>query len=315
FGTLPAPLLIAPLGATTFLIFVVPNSPLAQPWSAIMGNFLSALVALAVPRYVSDPALAAAGSVGLAVAAMGFARAMHPPGGAVALLIALMAAENGPAPFFFAVSPVLVNTTLLVALAVVYNRVTGRNYPFRQPAETSNHGTKDPAPERRLGLSAEELGDILQGMRLDANIGAEDLARLIGMAEAEAASRHLGGLVAADIMSRDLVTVRPDAHPDALAEVFRTHGFKTLPVVDGAGLYQGLLSQSALLGLHDQQIEARQIMAANAETIGPAEPLARLLVLMADGGAQALAVVKGDRLHGIVTRSDLMAAMAHVLNR
>lgn len=31
-------LLIAPLGATAFLVFAVPNSPLAQPWSAVLGN-------------------------------------------------------------------------------------------------------------------------------------------------------------------------------------------------------------------------------------------------------------------------------------
>lgn len=30
--------LIAPFGATSVLLFAVPNSPLAQPWAAIVGN-------------------------------------------------------------------------------------------------------------------------------------------------------------------------------------------------------------------------------------------------------------------------------------
>ena len=41
-------LLIAPLGATAFLVFAVPNSPLAQPWSAMVGNAVSAFVAVSV---------------------------------------------------------------------------------------------------------------------------------------------------------------------------------------------------------------------------------------------------------------------------
>ena len=40
--------LIAPLGATAVLVFCVPNSPLAQPWSAVVGNVTAALVALIV---------------------------------------------------------------------------------------------------------------------------------------------------------------------------------------------------------------------------------------------------------------------------
>ena len=38
------PWLVAPLGASAVLVFAVPSSPLAQPWSVIGGNTLSALV-------------------------------------------------------------------------------------------------------------------------------------------------------------------------------------------------------------------------------------------------------------------------------
>ncbi|MCB1411347.1 MAG: HPP family protein, partial [Rhodobacteraceae bacterium] len=36
-------ILIAPFGASAVLLFAVPNSPLAQPWSAVIGNGISAL--------------------------------------------------------------------------------------------------------------------------------------------------------------------------------------------------------------------------------------------------------------------------------
>ncbi len=87
-------------------------------------------------------------AVGAAIAAMMFVRALHPPGGAVALLMALNPApalETGP---LFALMPVGVTTTVLVLTAVLYNRATGRVYPFRQP---KNDDAGEIAP--RLGLA------------------------------------------------------------------------------------------------------------------------------------------------------------------
>lgn len=49
--------LVAPFGATSVLLFAVPNSPLAQPWSAVVGNTVAALVAVAVCLLVTEPIL------------------------------------------------------------------------------------------------------------------------------------------------------------------------------------------------------------------------------------------------------------------
>lgn len=310
-GTVP--FLIAPLGASAFLIFAVPNSPLAQPWSAIVGNVLSALVALCVIRLLPHPQLAAPLAVAGAVVAMTAARAMHPPGGAVALLIALTAGTTPPAGFSFALLPVGLDTALLVLLAIGYNRATGRKYPFRQPPEESPHGTRDMRPDRRLGLSADDLGGILQRLNLAANIGTEDLARLIGAAEAEATARHLGGLTAGDVMSHDLVTVSPGTRADALADLFRARRFKTLPVVAADGRYLGLVSQTDLLGLPDARTEAGQILSDAFRTVDVATPLAPLLEILADGGQQSVPVLKDDHLAGLVTRTDMIGALAHAL--
>lgn len=308
-----ADFLIAPLGASAFLMFAVPNSPLAQPWSAIVGNLVAALAAIACVLLIPDRPLAVAAATAAAFGLTMLARAQHPPAAAVALLIAL----NGPAVaaegFAFALSPVLLDTVLLVGLAVIWNRATGRRYPFRQPDEPGPHGTRDPAADRRLGLSAVELGEILARMNLAANIGAEDLARVIGAAEAEAAARHLGGMTAGEMMSRDVVTVPADMTLPALAAVFRSRGFKTLPVVDAAGGYLGLVSQVDLLGRTDPLDTAGLLMATGLRTVGTATPVGALLALMADGRQQAVPVVEGGRLLGIVSRTDMIGALAHAL--
>lgn len=310
-GLGPDPWLIAPLGATAFLAFAVPNSPLAQPFSAVVGNTVSALVAIATILTVPVPHLAAGLAVMLAIMAMMGLRAMHPPGGAVALLIALNARSVAEAGFAYALTPVMVDTAILVALAVVWNRATGRVYPFRQPPEQGPHATRDPVADRRLGLTPEELSAILERLNLAANIGPEDMARVIGAAEAEATARHFGGLTCADMMSRDLVTLRPDADRDEMAEDFRRHRFKTLPVTDAQGNYLGLVNDVDLISA-PADTRAAAIM-RDVATAVPSTPVAVLLDHLADGHQQSVPVLDGPRLIGLFTRSDLIAALSRAL--
>ena len=70
--------LIAPFGASAVLVYAVPNSPLAQPWSVVMGNALSALVALAVITALPHADWAVPLAVGLAIATMLATRARPP---------------------------------------------------------------------------------------------------------------------------------------------------------------------------------------------------------------------------------------------
>ena len=67
-------LLVAPMGASAVLLFAVPASPLAQPWSIIGGNSISALVGVTVAHFIHDPVFASGLAVALAIAAMSFTR-------------------------------------------------------------------------------------------------------------------------------------------------------------------------------------------------------------------------------------------------
>ncbi|MER9262886.1 HPP family protein, partial [Mesorhizobium sp. M0619] len=68
------PLLVAPMGASAVLLFAVPASPLAQPWSIIGGNTISALVGVIVAHFVPQPVLATGIAVAVAIAARSFSR-------------------------------------------------------------------------------------------------------------------------------------------------------------------------------------------------------------------------------------------------
>ncbi|PLL14542.1 hypothetical protein C0V75_03690 [Tabrizicola sp. TH137] len=301
-------LLIAPFGASAFLIFVVPNSPLAQPWSVVAGNSVAALAALGTVALLPDPRLAAPLAVALAVLLMAALRALHPPGGAVALATVLAAGDPAFPGLAFAALPVAAGSLGLVLAGLLWNRATGRAYPFRQPATSSAHGTRDAAPDHRLGLPPEALAALLDRLRMGPNIGLGDLTRVLDAAEAEAAARHLQGLRAAGVMSRDLVTVPPDATATTLAQLFRRHGFKTLPILED-GLYRGLVDQSALLGLTDPAATAASL-ARPVTPLPPEAEAADLIDRLADGRQQAVPITEDRRLVGLVTHSDLIALLA-----
>lgn len=323
--------LIAPFGASAVLVYAVPNSPLAQPWSVVVGNTLSALVALAVLSALPQASHAVPLAVGLAIAAMLATRALHPPGGAVALLVAL----GGPAHWLATTATVAAGSALLVAVGILWNGAAGRVYPFRQPAQPGPHGTQDPTPEARIGLDPAELATILEDFRQSANLGVADLARLVGAAEQAAAARRMEGFTAADIMSRDLVTVGPEAPLSQVADIFRTRGFTSLPVVEGTRLMgvifqidlirrareDAFLQHSSLLAALTRLIDshrktpprAGEIMETGVPQVTPTTPVGALLPLLADGGAEAVPVVEGAAIVGIVTRTDLVSALAQRL--
>jgi CBS domain-containing membrane protein len=186
----------------------------------------------------------------------------------------------------------------------------------------------------RLGLTEADLTEILRRYRQSLNLGVEDLARLIGAAQMQAASHHADPLTAGDIMSRDLVTVYPDTPLSEVADLFRLHAFTSLPVVDADDRFLGVIFQlhlirraredalrlklgfgAAMARLIDPRrvvpIRASDIMASGTPRVAPTTPVSALLPLLAENESDAVPVVTLDRtIVGIVTQTDLIAALA-----
>lgn len=181
-----SPLVVAPIGASAVLVFVVPASPLAQPWPVVGGNVISALVGLAVGWAVPDLTLAAALAVALAIAIMSLTRSLHPPGGAVALTAVL----GGPAVMkwglMFPFVPIGLCSLSLVALGVAFHALTRRSYPHRPPPA----GQVAPQLVAPAMFSAPDIDEALAQMGDSFDIAREDLDRLLQYAEASAMRRQ-----------------------------------------------------------------------------------------------------------------------------
>lgn len=327
--------LVAPIGASSVLLFCLPASPMAQPWSVIGGNVVSGLMGVACVQWFGAGPLAAALATPVAIAAMFALRCLHPPGGATALMMVI----GGPAVhamgYRLPLGPVLVDCVLIVLAAIVYNNLTGRRYPHSQQlAHPNPHATKDEVPSVRFGFQPEDLDAVLRQYNQELDISRDDLEELFLKTEMRAYQRRLGVITCGDIMSKDVVTAE---FATPLADAWRDmrkHRIAAVPVLNRVRRVIGIVTTSDFMthgGLDDYRGMRRQlldflrpsgsthsekpevvgqIMVRQPRTASIDTPIAELVPLMADSGFHHIPVLDHEgRFAGIVTQSDVVAAL------
>ena len=315
--------LVAPLGASAVLVFAVPASPLAQPWSVIGGNTLSALAGVICVRYIPDAAFAGAIAVAAAIAIMFALRCLHPPGGAAALLAVLTHASS----FGFVLFPVLVNSVLLVTVGIVYNTLTGRRYPHSQVVDRSNAPTTSRFSPADLDAALQRYNQVL-------DVSRDELENILHMAEMNAMERRLSDLRCEDIMSRDVITVEYGTDLQDAWLLMRRHRIKALPVIDRQRRIVGIVSLADFMRHADVDLDVSvrerlhhlirrsstvhtskpeavgQIMCTRVRVASANRSVAELMPIFSEDGHHHIPVIDSDsRLVGIVTQSDFVRAL------
>jgi len=143
----------------------------------------------------------------------------------------------------------------------------------------------------------------------------------------------------ADIMTKEVVSVKGTTTVREMAEIFDKMGFGSLPVLDDQGNLSGIVTASDLIEqgrpLHiptvislfdwviplesEQSLErdlrkitaqtAAELASKDVVTISASEPVSKAAELMSSHKLHALPVVEGKRVVGIVSRIDIIRAM------
>jgi CBS domain-containing membrane protein len=172
---------VAAVGASSVLIFALPASPLAQPWSVFGGYVVSAAVGVLVAQTVPWLAPAAGLAVGGAIFAMIMLRCLHPPAGAVALFAVIGGEAVRAWGFQYILVPVAANAAVLVLLGILLNSlVPDRHYPRLHPELVAERLRKKPPPTLS-GLSHEDLNAVLEEYGHPLNISGEELDDILAI--------------------------------------------------------------------------------------------------------------------------------------
>ena len=119
------PMIAAPMGATSVLLYGVPQSPLSQPRNVIAGSVIGAIVAVLCLKLFGTAPWVMAAAVATTILVMKCTRTVHPPAGAVAL-VGVMSNVS----WDFIIAPVLLGAVVMVLLACLMSRFAApKSYP------------------------------------------------------------------------------------------------------------------------------------------------------------------------------------------
>ncbi len=305
--------LIAPVGASAVLLFIVPSSPMAQPWAIIGGNTISALVGVIVYQLVKEPFLAAGLAVSLSVLAMSLARAMHPPGGAIALTAVIGGHTVTEAGFLFPFTPVALASAIVVLFGIVFHRLLRRPYPHTIPV-INPHQTQDTPTQMRGGPTSADIDAALSEMQESFDISREDLEALLRQIEMQSVMRNnaagKAGPDCASIMSRHVVSVKADDTDDYARSLLLRHNIRSLPVVDDRNVLLGTVGLRELL----KGKGAVAVLMTSPPVAQPQDTALSLLPVLTNGRSHAVIIVDQDHhVQGLISQTDLLAALARLV--
>jgi CBS domain-containing protein len=138
--------------------------------------------------------------------------------------------------------------------------------------------------------------------------------------------REILDIAVGELMSKPAVTVTPETTIEALTALMASHDFNAFPVVNDAGILQGLVTRLDLFRLYllpyrrfiplleeTWVSSVGAIMTRGVIALSPIEPALKAIALMVEHRIRTIPVVTeavaGPAVVGVVTRRDLAAAL------
>ncbi len=330
------PLIVASMGASAIILFFIPGSPLAQPWSFVGGQLVSAVVGVACALNISETATAAAVAVGGAVLMMLLMRCLHPPAAATSLTPIMAGTSITSLGYSFVLVPVAINVITMLLLAIIINRwVMTRDYPSPLPVKKKTrqrHTLSEPS--HQIGFSEQDLDLALKDSDVFIDMTHAELGHVLTQVEKNAFKRIKGDISCADIMIKNVIAVEFGTEVEQAWEMMHSNRLKAMPVIDRARRVIGILTWNDFFKFIDLNayesildkfrgfirrtagITASKpesvglIMTSSVVTLPETTHIADLVSLMSIQGHRQIPIVNSEqRLIGMVYQANLIAAL------
>ena len=311
---------IAPMGASSVLLFAVPSSPLAQPWNVLVGNTLAGILGVSCALWLPDLTAAFSVAVGVAIFLMLSTDSLHPPSGAVAITAVLGGDAVHALGYHFVFYPVLLNSVLLLLFAIGFNRLRGKHYPH--PGQL-NPRSADPTPTQKVTIQPQDIQNVLEHQTQLLDISEYDLQNIILQAQEQANARAVSEFTCQDIMSKDVIRLHAQDDIHLALDKFKQVNLMSLPVVNTENQLVGTLALYEIVEWFKRaadpraswEHEVQQIMNRQVVTVQPQQSIDDLVPYFVERSFNYIAVVEQQHLVGIVSRADMIAALQQALHQ
>lgn len=311
---------IAPMGASSVLLFAVSASPLAQPWNMVVGNIIAGLIGVTCAVYIPNLTEAFSVAVALSIFLMMTTDSLHPPSGAVAITAVLGGDTVHQLGYYFIFYPVLLNSILLLVVAIAFNRVLGKQYP---QITQINQRSKDPTPTQKVTIQPQDIQDVLEQQTELLDISEYDLQKIILEAQERANARMVSHYVCQDIMSKDVICLHAQDDIHNALDKFKQVNLMSLPVITDDHKLVGTVALYDIVEWFKRAADPRaswehlvsQIMNRQVVTVQPLQPVQDLIPYFVERSFNYIPVVDQEKLVGMISRADMIAVMQQQLKQ
>jgi CBS domain-containing protein len=115
---------------------------------------------------------------------------------------------------------------------------------------------------------------------------------------------------ARDVMTEAIISTSPDTSVRELSRLLAFHNISGLPVVDEAGRLVGIVSEADVIGKRGKTVG--EIMTRDVITVQEEDSVEAIAQLMAEHRIKRVVVLRGETLVGLVSRADIVRALAGV---
>jgi len=118
-------------------------------------------------------------------------------------------------------------------------------------------------------------------------------------------------MIARDIMTRKVYTIRSDASAQEAAQLLDQHRISGLPVVDEGSDIIGIVTEADIISKVDKEgLRVSDIMSTEVTSVNEETPVSEIALLLTERKIKRVPVVQDGKLVGIVSRADIVHAVA-----
>jgi CBS domain-containing membrane protein len=329
--------LIAPVGASSILLFAMPSSPFSKPWSIVGGNLISSLVGISVAQCLGTDLTAGAIAVFISIYLMFTLRCVHPPSGAVALMCVIGGESITGLGYQFVIFPLLINSLIMVICSLSFHQITQL---IEQKVDHKHQHKKahSLADHHNSHQAKSDLETVLMERDEVFDISLEDLESIFEQTQIKAFNRNYDWLTCAQAMSEEVPHFEFATHLDEAWAIIQVKNMQAIPVLSRAGHLLGVVTRSDFMksvnssnyanladrlkhflkrnttSHSDRPEVVGQIMRNDVSSVLENSPLLQAAELMLDQKMRHIPVVNAQGLFlGMINQTDMIQALYKIL--